>query len=409
MSETHPTAPAGPAAAPDTTAGGLPEGVQTLRLQGRTVYLLGTAHISSRSVEDARALIEAVRPATVCVELDEARYRSLANERSFREMDVVKVVRSGQATVLLAHLLLSAFQKRIGEALGVKPGAEMLQAANSAEAVGAELVLADRPIQITLRRTWSSLRWYEKLKLSGQLMLSLLAAPSFDTEEIEALKEKDMLGQVMEAFARAFPRAKVALIDERDTWLAERIRTAPGETVVAVVGAGHVAGIAERLQAGQAADLEALGTMPRRKRLARVLPWLAPLAVFGLLAYGFSVGGAQASWEMARLWVLINGVLAAAGTALALAHPFTIVAAFVAAPLTSLNPMVAAGWVAGLCEAMIRRPKVRDFEALPGDIVTLRGFWRNRITRILLVVALANLGSTIGTLVGIPLLTRLLT
>jgi pheromone shutdown protein TraB len=130
--------------------------------------------------------------------------------------------------------------------------------------------------------------------------------------------------------------------------------------------------------------------------------------VIGLIGYGFFQADAQVSWQMIKIWVLANGILAAAGAALALAHPLTIASAFLAAPLTSLNPLVAAGWVAGFCEAVVHKPKVRDFENLPADITTLRGFWRNGITRILLVVALANLGSSVGTFVGIPLMSSLL-
>jgi pheromone shutdown-related protein TraB len=321
----------------------------------------------------------------------------------------VQVVRRKQAAMLLAHLVLAAFQRRLGEQLGIRPGAEMLQAVASAQAVGAELVLADREIQVTLRRTWASLRWWDKLRLLGQLMALVVASPSISAEEIEQLKEKDMLSQVMDTFARAFPRAHGPLIRERDVYLAEKIRAAPGRRVVAVVGAGHVPGILAHLRAGgPPAALAPLEALPPRGRVLWALQWGVPALVLGLIVYGFFAVSAQVSLQMIQVWVLANGILAALGALLALGHPLTILTAFVAAPITSLNPMIAAGWVSGLCEALLRRPKVRDFEALPGDIVHISGFWRNRITRILLVVALSNVGSSIGTFVGLPLMTRLL-
>ncbi|MDH5750797.1 MAG: TraB/GumN family protein [Deltaproteobacteria bacterium] len=386
-----------------------PSGEHVLLVAGKTVYLVGTAHISARSVEEVRDVIARVKPDTVCVELDEARHKSLVDQQAWRNMDLVQVIRRKQATLLLAHLIMSAFQRRLGEHLGIRPGAEMIQAVESAAEHGAELVLADRDIRITLRRTWAHLRLWDKAKLIMQFMGGLVTQSSITAEEIEQLKQKDMLSQVMEGFAKAFPRAKRILIDERDTWLADHIITAPGEKIVSVVGAGHVPGILRHLKEHSSpVPLDPLSRVPPPSPLLRWLQWLIPLAVVGLIVYGFVSVDSQVSLEMVKVWVLANGVLSALGAALAMGHPLTILAAFLAAPLTSLNPMVAAGWVSGLVEAVVRRPRVSDFEKLPDDIVTIKGFWRNAITRILLVVAFSNLGSAIGTLVGIPLMTRLL-
>ncbi len=211
-----------------------------------------------------------------------------------------------------------------------------------------------------------------------------------------------MLSQVMESFARAFPRGKSTLIDERDAYLTEKIRGAEGHTIVVVVGAGHMPGILARLREANAqpADLAALETTPGKSLITRGLQWGIPLAILALIAYGFATGGAELGLRLVITWVAFNGVLSALGALAALGHPLTILTAFLAAPLTSLNPLVAAGWVAGLVEAYLRRPMVRDFEALPTDILTLTGFWRNAITRILLVVALSNLGSSAGTLLA---------
>ncbi len=382
---------------------------QVLSVDGRTIHLLGTAHISGESEAEVGRLIAEVQPDTVAVELCEPRYQSLTRPDTWREMNVLQVVRSKRATLLLMQLVLAAFQKRLGEHVGIKPGAEMLRAIQAAEAQGAQLVLADRNIQVTLLRTWRGLRWWEKFKLVFQMLVSLVASPAVSEEDIEALKQEDMLSQVMAAFADAFPRAKATLIDERDTYLAHKIRHAPGKTIVAVVGAGHLRGIMAHLHRdANDASLAPLEKVPPASLLAKGLQWLVPIVVLGLIGYGFATADAGVSWRMVQIWVLANGVLSALGALLALAHPLTIAVAFVAAPLTSLNPMIAAGWVAGLCEAAIRKPRVRDFEALPQDIASLGGFWRNGITRILLVVALANVGSSLGTFIGIPWMTSLL-
>ena len=385
------------------------ENIREIQLEGKRVHLVGTAHISARSVQEVTEVIDRVQPDTVCVELCAARLQSLMHPDAWREMDLFQVVRQKRATVLLANLILASFQRRLGEKLGVEPGAEMVAAVERAEAIGAELVLADREIQITLRRTWGQLRWWDKFKLAVQLPLSLVAAPALSEEDVEKLKTQDMLSQVMEEFARAFPRAKAALIDERDRYMAHKIRQAPGETVVAVVGAGHLKGIVERIHEPTTdADMEPLREIPRKAPYTRAIQWAIPALVIGLIAYGFTTSDAEVSWEMVKIWFVANGLLAGLGAALAFAHPLTILTAVLAAPLTSLNPMVAAGWVAGLAQAFARKPKVRDFESLPTDITSLRGFWSNSVTRILLVVALANLGSTLGTFISIPLMTALL-
>lgn len=385
------------------------ENIREIQLEDKRVHLVGTAHISARSVQEVTEVIDRVQPDTVCVELCAARLQSLMHPDAWRELDLFQVVRQKRATVLLANLILASFQRRLGEKLGVKPGAEMVAAVERAEAIGAELVLADREIQITLRRTWGQLRWWDKFKLAVQLPLSLVAAPALSEEDVEKLKTQDMLSQVMEEFARAFPRAKAALIDERDRYMAHKIRQAPGETVVAVVGAGHLKGIVERIHEPTTdADMEPLREIPRKAPYTRAIQWAIPALVIGLIAYGFTTSDAEVSWEMVKIWFVANGLLAGLGAALAFAHPLTILTAVLAAPLTSLNPMVAAGWVAGLAQAFARKPKVRDFESLPTDITSLRGFWSNSVTRILLVVALANLGSTLGTFISIPLMTALL-
>jgi pheromone shutdown-related protein TraB len=274
----------------------------------------------------------------------------------------------------------------------------MLAAAQASERVNAELVLADRDVKVTLQRTWRGMPFWARMKVLSQLLASLFIREEISKEEIEKLKESDALSEAMEMLADQSPEMKRILIDERDQFMAEKIRQAPGKRIVAVVGAGHVKGLTEELEREH--NLAELETVPPPGKLGIWLKWGIPALIVSLIGYGFFAIDTDVSIEMIQRWFLINGTLSAIGTAIAFGHPITIATAFVAAPFTSLNPAVAAGWVAGLVEAFLRKPQVRDFENLADDITHLRGFWQNNITRILLVVMFANLGSAIGTFAG---------
>jgi len=380
----------------DTTANvSLPERATHVKVEGRDIYLVGTAHISRESVDDVHATIETIRPDSVCVELCKARHQAMTQMDNWQKMDIFKVIRQKKAVFLLAQLMLSSFYRRLGEKLGVQPGAEMLEGIHMAEQTGSQLVLADRDIEVTLKRVWGYLGFWTKLKLVMHFLMGLFIHEEIDSDMIEQLKKQDQLEAAMAEFTGQYPEIKKRLIDERDIYLAEKIRTAPGKKVVAVVGAGHVDGIKEQI--AQEHSLEELMELPRRSLWPTFFKWGVPLAIIGLLVYGFVAKGKTHGVENIYIWFLVNGILSAAGAAIAMAHPMTILSAFLAAPLTSLNPFLAAGWVAGIVQALIKKPKVSDLEDLPEAIATWKGFWTNPVTRILLVVALANLGSVIGT------------
>lgn len=393
-------APAGPARATEelNQKRALPASVRRVELDGREIFVVGTAHVSRESVTEVRTVIEEVRPDVVCVELDEARYRNLAEKDQWKKTNIGKVVREGRAMLLLSSLIMASFQRRIGKKLGVIPGAELLEGVRAGETVGARVVLADRDIQITLKRAWGSFGFWERLKVAFQLLAGLLVAEEVDEAMIEELKKEEKLGDVLSMLADEFPAMKTTLIDERDTYLAEKIRTAGGSRVVAVVGAGHVPGIMGQL--GEPRDLRELETVPPPGVAGKVVAWAIPAAIVGLFAYGFLTGEPSESVGSIYIWFLVNGVLSALGALIALGHPLTILAAFLAAPLTSLNPMMAAGWVSGLVQALVKKPKVEDLENLPEAITSLRGFWMNPVCRILLVVAFSNLGSVAGTFIA---------
>ena len=376
----------------------LPESVTRIAANGRDIYLIGTAHVSRASVRDVRITIEALRPDSVCVELCEARRRAMTQRDQWRKMDIFRIIREKKSMLLLAQLMMTSFYRRLGRQLGVQPGAEMLEAINRAESTGAHLVAADRDIQITMKRVWGYLRFWSKLKMLSSLLGGLFEIHKIDESLIEDLKKRDQLENMLEEFAEAFPAVKSRLIDERDICLAQKIRTAPGTTVVAVVGAGHVPGIRRHIRNAQ--QIEPLCTVPPRSLAPRLIGWTIPVAIVALVAWGFLRGDTQHSMESIYIWVLINGALSALGAALALAHPLTIAASFVAAPITSLNPMIAAGWVSGLVQAWVKKPTVADLEDLPNAISSVKGFWMNPLTRILLVVVLANVGSSLGTFIS---------
>ncbi|MED5240307.1 MAG: TraB/GumN family protein [SAR324 cluster bacterium] len=374
------------------------DNVNEIVFDEKKILLVGTAHISQSSVDEVNKVIEQEQPDTVCVELCESRHQAMVDKDQWKNTDIFKVVREGKSFLLLSNLIMTAFQKRLGSQLGVKPGAEMLAAIQASERINAELQLVDRDVKITLQRTWRGMPFWGRMKVFSQLLASLFIREEISKEEIEKLKESDALSEAMQMLANQSPDMKRILIDERDQFMAEKIRQAPGKRIVAVVGAGHVKGLSLELEREH--NLAELETVPSPGKLGIWLKWGIPALIIGLIAYGFYAVDTDVSIEMIQRWFLINGTLSAIGTAIAFGHPITIATAFVAAPFTSLNPAVAAGWVAGLVEAFLRKPQVRDFEDLAEDITHLRGFWKNNITRILLVVMFANLGSAIGTFAG---------
>jgi pheromone shutdown-related protein TraB len=381
--------------------------IHHLSLADKKVTLIGTAHVSKESVKLVKSVISTEKPDTVCVELCQSRYQAFKQRTSWRETDIVKVIKEKKAFVLLSNLILASFQRRIAEKLDIRPGQEMLQAIESAKEIEADVHLADRDIRITLSRTWRVMGFWSKIKLIFQLILSFGEIEEINQDDIEKLKQQDVLDTVISEVGKSHPEIRKTLIDERDQYLAQKIGKASGNNIVAVVGAGHVPGIKEYW--GTGIDLKGLEELPPKKKGFGIFSkWILPIFIILLICYGFFAGGVDSGADMVTMWILANGVLAGIGALAALAHPFTILASILAAPLTSINPMIAAGWVSGLVEAFSRKPKVRDFENLPWDILSAKGFWRNKVTRILLVVVFTNLGSTIGTFVAIPLMVKII-
>jgi pheromone shutdown-related protein TraB len=371
--------------------------ITRLNVEGKEIILIGTAHVSKQSAEQVKEVIELERPDSVCIELDEQRYQSITEGDKWRDMDIFKVIKERKAAVLLVNLALSSFQKRMASQLGINAGQEMIQGIESAKEVGANLVLADRNIQITFSRIWRNVSFWGKSQLIAQIILSIFSNDKITEEELEKMKSQDMLDSILSDFTEHFPKLKVPLIDERDQYLSQKIKEAPGQKVVAVLGAAHVPGIKKEIYKDH--DLSTITQLPPKSKVPKIIGWVIPLFIIMMIAYTF-YNNPSAGLQQTISWFLWHGSLSALGTAIAFGHPLTILTAFVAAPITALDPVTAAGWFTGFVQALVRKPHVSDFESLSDDVRSVKGFWNNKVTRILLVVVLANLGSSIGTFIG---------
>lgn len=371
--------------------------ITRIHLDGKEYILIGTAHVSKKSAEQVKEVIETERPDFVCIELDEQRYETIINRSKWKETDIFKVIKEKKATFLLMNLILSSFQKRLAKQFGISPGQEMIQGIESAKEIGATLVLADRSLQVTFARIWHKIGLWGKAKLIFWIVYSIFNDESFTEEELEKIKSQDMLTAMLDEFTQSFPNLKIPLIDERDQYLAQKIKEAAGKKVVAIVGAAHVPGIKKEIYKEH--DLKLLCKLPAKSKTPQVIAWSIPLIIFGMIGYTFYANPA-AGVHQTLSWILWNGSFAAIGAAIAFGHPLTILTAFAVAPLSSLNPLMAAGWFAGIVQAYVHRPSVEVFEKLAEDVFTVKGIWTNKVTRILLVVTLTNLGSTIGTMIG---------
>lgn len=373
------------------------ENITRLDVDGKEIILIGAAHVSKASAIQVKEVIEAEQPDSVCIELDSGRYQSIQQGDKWKNMDIFKVIKEKKATMLLMNLAISSFQNRMAKQFDVTPGAEQIQGINSAKEVGAELVLADRDIQVTFSRIWSNLGFWGKSQLLAGVIFGIFEKDSISEEEMEKMKQQDTLQAVLAEFTESFPKLKTPLIDERDQYLAQKIKTAPGNKVVAVLGAAHVPGITTEIYRDH--DLEKLAEKPPKSIVPTIIGWALPAIVIALIVATFFINP-EAGTNQALSWILWTGTMAAIGAAVAFGHPLAVLSAFVAAPITALHPILASGWVSGLVQAFMRKPTVADFEKLSDDVFTVKGFWRNKVTRVLLVVVLTNIFGSIGTLVG---------
>ena len=379
---------------------------QTQRIvecNGRKITLIGTAHVSKESVEEVKETIKVINPDCVAVELDEKRADSIQNSEKYKELDIVQVLKRGEGFLLIANLILASFQRKMGQNVGVKPGDEMLAAIEVAKELNIPTALVDRPIQITLRRAWAKNGFMGRIKLLSTLIASAFSKEEVSAEEIEKLKKQSEMDSMMTELAEYMPVIKEVLIDERDKYLATNIWNSQGNNVVAVLGAGHLPGVEAHLikmsKNEEVADNSEISSVPPKKVASKIVGWIIPTIVIAVIVAGFVYGGTKAGSMMLTTWFLWNGIPAAIGTTIALAHPITVIVAFLTAPFTSLCPFIGVGFVTGIVQAIVQKPKVTDIETLQ-DNISLKGFYKNRILKVLMVFVLSSLGSSIGTFIG---------
>lgn len=380
---------------------GYPDDVSILSLTGdRRLVLVGTAHISRESRDLVTRVIDEEKPDCVCVELDAKRHESLTKPQRWESLDLRELIRKKQLSTLLANLVLASYQKKLGEQLGMRPGEELLAAVRAAEKCGCRLELCDRDIRVTMRRAWHSTSFWKKGYLLSSLFVSMFDRTEMTEEKLTELKKSDVLSELMKEMGDALPELKNALIDERDTFLAEKIKGVEGKNIVAVVGAGHVAGIVQALTEDRSDRMEEINVIPPVPRYWKVIGWSIPAIILASIGWiAWNKGGVVAR-DNVLYWIVANGLPSAVGALIALAHPLTIVGAFAAAPITSLTPVIGAGYVTAFLQAMLQPPVVREFETVLDDMSTMGGWWRNKLLKVFLAFLLPGIGSMIGTWVG---------
>lgn len=375
--------------------------VRDLSLDGASVRLLGTAHVSRASADAVAAEIAQGDYDCVAIELCDGRHRALADPAALAKLDLYQVIRQGQAPMITATLALGAFQARIAEQLGTEPGAEMRAAMDGARARDIDLELIDRDVGTTLKRIYRNVPWWRRAYLFSGLLASVLAPEDLDAEGVERLKQDDLLEATFAQFATRAPAIYEPLVAERDRYMAARIEqlvAAGRKRILVVIGAAHLLGIAALLQARNPAPAETLAQLsvvPPAARWTKSLPWLFALFIVAGIGLGF-VRNPALGWDMVRDWIVYTGGLSALGTLVAAGHPVTIVSAVLGAPLTTLHPAIGIGFITALVEAWIRRPTVGDFSNLRADTAHWRGWWRNRVARTLLVFVLSSVGAAAG-------------
>ena len=368
----------------------------------REIILVGTAHISQVSKDLVHETIENESPDTVCVELDEGRLKSIQDPNRWKNTDLRDVIKKKQLATLIANLVLGSYQKRMGAQTGVKPGSELKEAVDVANKKNIPIVLADRDIKITLKRTWACTPWYRKFSLLGGLFASIFDKTEISEEELQKIKEKDALNSMMQEFGNTFPEVKQVLIDERDQFLASKIKNAQGDKVVAVIGAGHMRGIASIIEEDkELPSEESISVIPKGTVIWKILGWSITLAIIASIALVGYFAGIEKAGQLSLQWVMFTGGGAMLGAIIAGGHPLTILVALVMAPFTGLTPLIGVGFFTALTHVYVRPPRVSEMETLTDDIWQVKRWWKNRVTRVILCFLCPGIPAIIGKILAI--------
>ncbi|MBR0138282.1 MAG: TraB/GumN family protein [Erysipelotrichaceae bacterium] len=369
----------------------------TLYYKDKKITLLPTAHVSKESAEMVSEQIDLLQPDCICVELDKDRYQSLKEPDKYRQTDIVKIIKQNKVPVFLVNLVLANYQRKMAKSLDSMSGKEMMIGISKSEELGAHLVLADRSVNTTFKRVWRMLTFKDKINLLGAVISAAFDDEEISEEQLAELQQSDMLNNAINEVSKNFPSLSEVLIVERDKYITHKIKNAPGSNIVAILGAAHTIGVQKYINEDYSID--EYDIVPPKKASSKIISWIIPAILVIAILASFSFDPENGLQQLKR-WILINGTSGAIGALLAGAHPLAILVAFLSAPITSLNPLLACGWFAGLTQAHIEKPTVADFNSLSEDLNNWKGFWKNKVTRILLLVMLANLGSTLGTFIS---------
>ncbi|HOP29137.1 MAG TPA: TraB/GumN family protein [Spirochaetota bacterium] len=369
----------------------------------KQLYLIGTAHVSKNSAELVESKILEIKPDIVCIELDEQRFNSIKNRNKYENIDIFKIIKNKQLFFFIGQFIMASFQKKISEKTGSRPGEEFIRAINVSETKGIPLALIDRNIGTTLKRAWRLTPLKHKFRFMGSLFFS--DNEEFDNLDIEQLKKSDAIETLVNSFAEELPETKKVLIDERDLYLAYGIQQNLSNVTVAVVGAGHVPGILKYLSEDISdAEKQNIDFIPERSKTGSIIKWGIPAIILIVFIWGFYSGNKDVAKDFALIWIFAHGLLTVLGCIISLAHPLTILTGFIASPITSLNPTIGAGLVTALVQAIIVKPRIKDFEQLNNSSLKFRQWWENRLTKIFLVFLFSSIGSSIGTFIALPAL-----
>lgn len=375
--------------------------VEIVHLNAREFIIVGTAHISQQSADLVKMVIEKEKPDTVCVELDQQRYKALVEEKKWDNLDLKTVTKQKQLATLLINLLLGSYQKKLGKKLGVTPGVELLEATKTADQLNIPVELCDRDVRITLKRAWNSLSFFKKMQLLVSGAAGAFSDQDISEEQLSEIRQKDVLNEMMAELGKAMPALKTVLIDERDGYLTQKMIDAPGNKIVSVVGAGHMSGIKKLLLQNKTINLDEIEKIPASSPWVKIVGWTIPVVIIlSILFIGYSKGFSEAG-DNALFWFLANGIPSAIGVIAALGHPVTVLSAFFGAPFTSLTPLIGAGYVAAFVQAYFKPPVVHELKTVVDDASNIKKWWSNKVLRVFLVFILSSIGSVIGTYAGL--------
>lgn len=374
--------------------------VHLINKDEREFIIVGTAHISRHSADLVREVIEKEKPDVVCVELDEKRLKALSEKNRWENLDLRQIIKNKQLSTLMVNLVLSSYQKKLGEKLGVTPGTELLEAVKTANENNIPVELCDREVRVTLRRAWHSMNLWQKSKFLSGGLAGIFEKQELTEEKLAELRSKDVLSEMMDEIGKAMPVLKKVIIDERDQYIAQKMKYSKGKKVVSVVGAGHVKGIINILESNDEVDLKSIEIIPEPSLLSKLLGWGIPFIIVASIFYiGFNQGITEAG-NNALFWILACGIPSAIGALISVAHPLTVFASFISAPITSLSPLIGVGYVAAFVQAYMQPPIVKEFQEVSKDFRKISKWWKNRLLKVFLVFILSSIGGVIGTSVG---------